>query len=78
MNGQNVMASGEVGTLRDVWMSDKSRLTIFLAVSFEDRRYVGCMALADAPFCNQLYSVLRAQIGRTIEEIGDLDLSFTL
>ena len=78
LNGQNVMASGEVGVLKDVWMSEKSRLTIFLAIAFENRRYVGCMALSDAPFCNQLYTILRGQIGRSIEDIGDLDLSFTL
>lgn len=78
MNGQNIMASGEVGTLKDVWMSEKSRLTIFLAISFENRRYVGCMALSDAAFCNQLFTILRGQVGRRIEEIGDLDLSFTL
>lgn len=78
MNGQNIMACGEVGMLKDVWMSEKSRLTIFLAISFENRRYVGCMALSDAAFCNQLFSILREQIGASIEAIGDLDLSFTL
>jgi hypothetical protein len=78
MNGQNIMASGEVGTLKDVWMSEKSRLTIFLAISFENRRYVGCMALSDPAFCNQLFAILRGQIGRSVAEVGDLDLSFTL
>ena len=78
LNGQTLTAAGEVGTLRDIWMSEKSRLTIFLAISFEDRRYVGCMTLSDAAFCNQLYALLRGEIGTTIERIGDLDLSFTL
>jgi hypothetical protein len=78
LNGVNVAASGEVGVLKDVWMSEKSRLTIFLAISYGNRRYVGCMTLSDASFCNQLCGLLRGEVGRTIEEIGGLDLSFTL
>jgi hypothetical protein len=78
LNGVNVTATGEVGVLKDVWMSKKSRLTIFLAISFENRRFVGCMTLSDPPFCSQLYRLLRGEVGRTIEEVGGLDLSFTL
>lgn len=78
MNGESITAAGEVGVLKDVWMSEKSRLTIFLAITLENRRYVGCLALSDASFCNQLYTVLRGEIGKNISAIGDLDLSFTL
>lgn len=78
LNGENLMASGEIGVLKDVWMSDKSRMTIFLAIAHNSRRYVGCLALTDASFCGQLYALLRGHIGKTVAEIGDLDLSFTL
>ena len=78
MNGEYKTTSGEVGFLRAVWMSEKSKQTIFLAISLNGHRYVGCMALSDVSFCNQLYSVLQSQIGKPIEEIGGLDLSYTL
>lgn len=78
MNGEYTAATGEVGILKAAWMSEKSQQTIFLAIIHNGQRYVGCMALSDVAFCNQLYGILQNHIGRTIKEIGNLDLSFTL
>jgi hypothetical protein len=78
MNGEYTKASGEVGILRAVWMSEKSQQTIFLAITYTGNRYVGCMTIPDVAFCNQLFGILQNQIGKAIKEIGDLDLSFTL
>jgi hypothetical protein len=78
MNGEYETASGEVGVLKAVWMSEKSKQTIFLAISFDGHRYVGCMTLSDVAFCYQIYGILQNHIGKTIKEIGDLDLSYTL
>jgi hypothetical protein len=78
MNGEYKSASGEIGILKAVWMNEKSQQTIFLAITHNGQRYVGCMALSDIAFCHQLYAILQNHIGRMIKEIGDLDLSHTL
>jgi hypothetical protein len=40
--------------------------------------YMGTLLFSDAAFCWQLHDILQQNLGRSIEEIGDLDLSFTL
>ena len=41
-------------------------------------RYIAVLAFDDVVFTKQLYSILEQNIGRTIREIGDLDLSHLL
>ena len=41
-------------------------------------RYVTVLAFDDDPFANQLYGLLLENIGRSIKEIGELDLSHML
>ncbi len=39
---------------------------------------MGALVLNDKAFCRQLYSILQDSVGKSIKEIGDLDLSYTL
>jgi hypothetical protein len=74
----NGAVQGEVGILEDVSMHDLIANKIFLAIQYAEARYTAVMAFDDATFTKQLYPVLLQNIGRSITEIGDLDLSHML
>jgi len=40
--------------------------------------YVGALLLSDSAFCEEIVEVLMQHLGETIQEIGDIDLSYTL
>jgi hypothetical protein len=69
---------GEVGILEDVVMSNLIDNKIFMFMQLYGFRYMGFMGFEDPPFCNQLYLLIKANIGRSIKEIGDLDVSYLL
>ena len=70
--------SGEVGVLTEAhWLADHPT-RIFLRMKLNEEKYIGALLLTDAIFCSQLYAILHQHIGRSIKEIGDLDLSYTL
>lgn len=74
----NKTVRGEVGVLRYVHANPTVSSKCFLVIEHQDERYVGCMILDDQPFRIQVTTLLRIQTGRSIKEIGDLDLSDTL
>jgi hypothetical protein len=51
------------------------RSRIFLIIEYEDGEYMGCLHFSDPIFCRQILTVLQARRGKTIQEIGDLDVS---
>ena len=70
---------GEVGTLIGVILNEVAPDKLFLRMEIKsERRYMGCLAFNDPVFCRQLYIFLQDHIGKSIKEIGDLDLSYTL
>jgi hypothetical protein len=69
---------GEVGTLEDVMMSDLIANEVFMWIQWEDVQYMGFLSFDDLTFRSQIGTLLKANIGRSIEEIGDLDLSSIL
>jgi hypothetical protein len=71
----NGAVQGELGILEDVSMSDLIPNKIFLAMEHVSERYITVLAFDDAMFAKQLYPLLLENIGRSIREIGDLDLS---
>jgi hypothetical protein len=74
--GQNdTPARGEVGILRYVKGSSESR-KCFLVMEHENNHYVGTLWFRDLAFCSQICDILQQNIGRSIKEIGDLDLSY--
>ena len=70
---------GEVGTLIGVLLNEVAPDKLFLRMEIKsDQRFMGCLAFNDSMFCRQLYIFLQGHIGKSIKEIGDLDLSYTL
>jgi hypothetical protein len=69
---------GEIGILDDASMHDLINNKIFLAMTHLSERYITVLAFDDQVFAKQLYLVLLKNLGRQIQEIGDLDLSHFL
>ena len=69
---------GEIGTLIGVILNNAAPDKLFLRMEIKTGRYMGCLAFNDHVFCRQLYIFLQGHIGKSIKEIGDLDLSYTL
>jgi hypothetical protein len=67
---------GEVGFLEYAQKPYGQKLIIVMKL--DDHKYTAILMFDDATFCKQIYNLLQQNIGRRIEEIGDLDLSFTL
>jgi len=45
-------------------------------MEFEQKQYMGFLSINDAVLCRHLNKLLNEHVWRSIEEIGDLDLSF--
>lgn len=70
---------GEIGTLDRVIRSRiEPHARMFLVIQFASNSYMGTLLFKDATFCRYIADVLLAHLGKTIKEIGDLDLSSTL
>src|SRR6185369_7341139 len=71
------LLKGEIGVLKFTLANSASE-KCFLVIEYDNNPYVGCLICSDLAFSAQLASILHTQSGRTIKEIGDLDLAFTL
>jgi hypothetical protein len=72
----NEQIRGEIGVLRDVFLSTIEPSTrLFLIVEYESNEYVGCLMFSDGAFCGQIYQLLRDQQGKSMVEVGSLDVS---
>ncbi len=67
---------GEIGILKQVNSEDNFCKRCFLVIEYEGRRYVGALLFDDPRFCGFVATLLQDHVGRTIKEIGDLDISF--
>ena len=75
---EDTMPVGEVGFLKNVILSDIDPPTrCFLVMQHMGAEYIGCLSFGDSAFCREISRVLRDQCGRSIDEIGDLDISYT-
>lgn len=69
--------SGEVGRLHDIQIfKADSRLVLLMA--YQNAPYIGCLRFDDAATSQRIGAILRRQLGRSIKQIGDLDLSVLL
>ena len=71
---RNDALTGEIGTLHQVLTSELLDNKIILFVQFQGSRYMGFMKFDDRAFCSQIHTLLIANIGLSIKEIGDLYL----
>jgi len=72
------ITKGEIGVLKYVLVHDQMPNRIFLFIDHEGDGYTGCLLFNDPSFCKQLQTILETEIGASIKEIGDLELSYTL
>lgn len=50
----------------------------FLVIDYEGEAYVGALIFESHAFCDEITHLLWAQLNRSIIEIGNLNLSYTL
>ena len=70
--------TGEIGRLIGIIFYPGIPKCLYLRMQVENERYMGCLAFSDASFCRQMEGILKNHIGRSMKEIGDLDLSGTM
>jgi hypothetical protein len=66
--------TGEVGILECVSIVLLIDTTFFLFIDYQHSRYVGLMSFDDSISCQKIYDLLKPNTGRSIKEIGDLEL----
>jgi len=69
---------GEVGHLKRVEQHAAIANGLFLWIEYNGVSYVGMMHFDDLMFCDAIRKALESNLGLSISEIGDLDLSYTL
>ena len=71
----NTYPLGEVGILKTVFVSAvKPSTRCFLIMEHAGAEYLGELLISDAAFCSEIYEVLLRHCGKTIQEIGEIDL----
>jgi hypothetical protein len=75
---KEVWPQGEIGTLEKVWMDDLLDRWVFLHMRLDAFRYIGAFCFEDRSSCSMIYSLLKSVVGRSIADIGDLDVSHLL
>ena len=76
--GDDAIATDEIGYLERVRVKPDLKACIFLTIDHNGSNYMGSMTFDDSVFCLQLCELLKSKIGRSIREIGDLDVSHLL
>jgi hypothetical protein len=70
---------GEVGVLRKIGISEiEPTSRCFLYIEYEGASCIGCLLFDDPSFCREIAGLLQGCRGRSIAEIGDLDVSYML
>ena len=68
---------GELGVLVSA-DCDRSGNRCFLSMELDGRRYAGTLLFNDVTFCWFVTRILKNRTGTSIQDLGDLDLSFSL
>jgi hypothetical protein len=66
---------GHVGVLKEVYYDAGPSNKCFLVIDYQRQSYMGCITCPTRSFCTQLTHFLRDHIGRSIADIGNLDVS---
>ena len=65
---------GEVGTLREVFLSHVDpRSRLYVIIEHDGEEYMGALLFDDETFCRQIYELLSRQPGSRILDIGNLE-----
>lgn len=68
----------EMGILEEVRKNDAIENKLYLTIRHQGSVYLGVLQFDDIVFCGQVLQLLEAQIGRSVREIGDMDVSHLL
>jgi hypothetical protein len=74
--GPKIM-KGEVGILTYVFSTNQLSKRCYLVIEYKGEHYVGALLFDDNVFCRQTCALLKRHLDRSVEEIGDLEVSFT-
>jgi hypothetical protein len=66
--------TGEIGILMHVALDPTSSRTIHVHITNAGLSYIGRLIFDNPRFCHHISVLLKSQVGRTMEEIGDLEL----
>ena len=71
----NTHPQDEVGILKEVFVSTiKPSKSCFLIMEHAGAEYIGTLRISDEAFCVRIHSILVRHCGKTIQEIGAIDL----
>jgi hypothetical protein len=65
---------GEVGILRDVRRYEATTYRCFLVIEHEQELYLRCMHLENRLLGDEIYELLRNEMGQSIAKIGAIDI----
>ena len=65
--------TGEIGVLTDVNLRGFNPCRLLLTIHHENRSFSAVLFFDDEPFCVQVFEFLKGCVGRSIEEIGDMN-----
>jgi len=75
--GENRRPRGEVGILKDVFLSRiEPRSRLYLIMEYEHTEYMGCLLFNDPTLCGQICELLNKYRGSPISDIASLDVSY--
>jgi hypothetical protein len=76
-SGERGTPRGEIGVLRDVFLSRvEPRSRVYLIMEHDGAEYMGCLIFNEEKICGQLCQLLARHCGVAISAIGSLDLSY--
>jgi len=70
--------AGKIGTLRRVWKHKQMHKWLFVYIEHERKEYACMMYFDDPKCCRYILFLLDSQIGKRLQEIGNIDVSHTL
>ncbi|HEX9444164.1 MAG TPA: hypothetical protein VGA73_08580 [Candidatus Binatia bacterium] len=70
--------AGETGVLKEVRQHEGDLTKCYLVMDHDDSLYMGCLMISDVAFACQMFQLLKKSRGKSIQEIGALDLAYTL
>jgi hypothetical protein len=76
---ENKKPKGEIGILTEVRLSlIEPPNRCFLLMDHQGSTYMGCLLIDDLSFCAKITQLLQNYCGQSLQDIGSLDLSYTL
>jgi hypothetical protein len=74
MRRDRKLLTGEVGVLTDAYSNNQAENAIFVVIRFRAEKFFGALLFTDCSCRTQILSLLQANAGRSIREIGDLEV----